>query len=577
VLLVIASAIRVAYAAVPDWAQQSDRNAQLLLQLLAKYNPETTGKLGVDGLDDKIIDLKPELYERSREDFRRAVDELKQRRDATSDGLVRQDLEILIKAGENNIRSAEVQRQHMLPYYNVPQLVFIGMRTLLDPQIAKQRQRAALIRLKLYAGVAEDAKPLTLLAAARTTERLDDHNLIGPYLSEVEQNLADGQRYADGIKELLQKSGLQDWQPAYAQLAQQFKDYNDWVRATVLPRARKESRLPEPVYADNLTKAGVDLSPQALMAQAQFSFSEIQHQMQALAPLVAKQKALKSSDYRAVIRELKKKQLLGAAIMPLYQRRLAQIEDIIRREGIVTLPQRKAAIRLATAAESAQQPAPNMSPPRLIGNTGEHGEFLLPLNVPSADGSTVLRTDDFTFDAASWTLTAHEARPGHELQFATMAERGVSVARAVFAFNSANVEGWGLYAEAEMQPYEPVDGQLITLQFRLLRAARAFLDPMLNLGSLTAEEARQFLIRNVVLSAAMAKQEVDRYTFRAPGQATSYYYGYSRLMRLRGETEVKLGTKFDRLKFNDFILSQGLLPPDLLQNAVQSAFVANLQ
>jgi uncharacterized protein (DUF885 family) len=105
----------------------------------------------------------------------------------------------------------------------------------------------------------------------------------------------------------------------------------------------------------------------------------------------------------------------------------------------------------------------------------------------------VLRTDDFTFDAASWTLTAHEARPGHELQFATMAERGVSVARAVFAFNTANVEGWGLYAEAEMQPYEPADGQLITLQFRLLRAARAFLDPMLNLGSLTAEEARQFV------------------------------------------------------------------------------------
>ena len=36
-----------------------------------------------------------------------------------------------------------------------------------------------------------------------------------------------------------------------------------------------------------------------------------------------------------------------------------------------------------------------------------------------------------------------------------MIEAGVSIARAVFAFNSVNVEGWGLYAEAELQPYEP--------------------------------------------------------------------------------------------------------------------------
>ncbi|WP_251259207.1 DUF885 family protein, partial [Enterobacter hormaechei] len=71
---------------------------------------------------------------------------------------------------------------------------------------------------------------------------------------------------------------------------------------------------------------------------------------------------------------------------------------------------------------------------------------------------------------------------GHELQFTAMVERGVSLARTMFAFNSVNVEGWALYAEAEMVPYEPLDGQMIALQFRLLRAARAMLDPMLNLG-----------------------------------------------------------------------------------------------
>jgi uncharacterized protein (DUF885 family) len=212
-----------------------------------------------------------------------------------------------------------------------------------------------------------------------------------------------------------------------------------------------------------------------------------------------------------------------------------------------------------------------MQPPRLLGNHGERGTFVLPLNVPS--NGKMQNVDDFTFDAASWTLTAHEARPGHELQFDSIVERGVSIARAVFAFNSTNVEGWGLYAEWVMKPYMPLDGQLISLQHRMMRAARAFLDPELHMGKVTPAEALRVLKEDVVLSDAMANQEVERYTFRSPGQACSYFYGYSKLMELRAETEKLMGPKFNVKEYHDFILSQGLLPPALLRNAVLSEFV----
>src|SRR5262249_18743216 len=202
-------------------------------------------------------------------------------------------------------------------------------------------------------------------------------------------------------------------------------------------------------------------------------------------------------------RALKQKQLKDADILPLYTQRLAALEDITRRERVVTVPQRKAKIRLASEAESAMQPAPHMDAPRLIGNTGEYGEFVLSLVTPGSPGQKDLRMDDFSFDAATWTLTVHEARPGHELQFTRMVENGVSIPRAVFAFNSANVEGWALYAEAEMKPYLPLDGQLASLQARLMRAAWAFLDPMLNLGQISPEEARRVLTEEVVLSEGM--------------------------------------------------------------------------
>ena len=71
----------------------------------------------------------------------------------------------------------------------------------------------------------------------------------------------------------------------------------------------------------------------------------------------------------------------------------------------------------------------------------------------------------------------------------------------------------------------------------------------------------------------MTEQEVERYMFRAPGQATSYFYGYTQLLELRPEVERALGTRFSARDFHDFILAQGLLPPELLREAVLAQFM----
>jgi uncharacterized protein (DUF885 family) len=376
-----------------------------------------------------------------------------------------------------------------------------------------------------------------------------------------------------GIGSLFGKYQLQGFEPAYAKLKQELADYDAWVREKILPQARTDFRLPPEKYALAFEQYGIDITPAQIAAMAHAAFTEYQAQMARLAARIARAHDYPSADYRAVIAQLKKQQITGEAILPFYNSRLQQIEKLIAEHQLVTLPDRPAIIRLATAAETAQQPAPHMSSPPLLHNTGQRGEFVLPLNIPSATGGAADKYDDFTFDAVAWTLTAHEARPGHELQFDSMVEQGVSIARALFAFNSTNAEGWGLYSEYIMQPYEPAEGQLMTLDLRLLRAARAFLDPELQSGALTPERAYEVLEKDVVLSHAFAKEEVERFTYRMPGQANSYFYGYTRLLSLRKEVEGKLGAKFRQKKFHDFILSQGLLPPDLMRKAVLEDFV----
>ena len=48
----------------PEWVQRSNEIAYKVLETSAKFAPEFSGQMGVDGLDEEIFDLKANLYER---------------------------------------------------------------------------------------------------------------------------------------------------------------------------------------------------------------------------------------------------------------------------------------------------------------------------------------------------------------------------------------------------------------------------------------------------------------------------------------------------------------------------------
>jgi uncharacterized protein (DUF885 family) len=570
------AAFSPAYAAAPaapEWVKRSDSYTNLLLEVELNHSPESGSQQGVAKYDTLISDPSLADMLAERRQLEAALLKIKAARTTETDKHVKQDLDILQKAFDLQFRTEDFELQREVPFMNASARIFQGLRVLLDDQIAPERRPAAVARLRKYTGMEPGFTPLTELFKQREMQQIAKQGVIFPSKARVETDLGRNSNYVEGIAALLKKYNLSGWEPAYAKLQVQLADYDAWVRVNILPKAREDFRLPPEQYALAFEGYGIDISPAQIATQAHAAFTQYQAEMAPLAAQVAKANGYSATDYRAVITELKKKQLSGAAILPFYEDRLHEIEKLIVAKNLVTLPDRPAIIRLATAAETAQQPAPHMVPPAFLHNTGQRGEFVLPLNVPSATGGAEDKYDDFAFDAVSWTLISHEARPGHELQFDSMVEQGVSLARALYAFNSTNAEGWGLYSEYIMQPYEPADGQLLTLQLRLLRAARAFLDPELQSGKVTTQQAYDVLQKDVMLSHAFAQEEVERFTYRSPGQANSYFYGYTRLLALRKETEAALGAKFDQKKFHDFILSQGLLPPDLMHRAVVEEFV----
>ncbi|HEY7807628.1 MAG TPA: DUF885 domain-containing protein [Croceibacterium sp.] len=567
---VIVSSSPAAAEGKPAWIARSDQYTQQLLVAEAQFNPESAAQNGLEQFDGKALDLGPNRSARlmATEQKKRAVFAAAEK--SEKDPRVRQDLDILIHSIDQTIEGTRLDDKLLLEWTDVPQLVFGNLNPALDPQIGPARQAKARELLERYTGLYPGTTPLTELAKARWADS-QGVGKVGPYKGKVEDTLSKTETYISGIHALFAKAKIAGADKALATLDRQLRDYAAWEKANVLPKARDSFRQPPQIYAYRLKVYGIDLPPEQLITRARRGFYGTRKEMESLAPLVARKFGFAETDYPSVIVNLKKDKVAADQVESYYATVLGQIDETITREHIVTRPDYPVLMRLGSPAENAQQPAPHMLAPRLIGNTGERGQFVLSTGDPSAGADAAY--DDFDFKAAAWTLSAHEARPGHELQFAQMVSRGVSQARALYAHNSVNTEGWALYAESEFMPYEPIEGQLVALQYQLLRESRAMLDPMLNLGQITPAAATQWLREQVGLSKAFTKEEVDRFTFRSPGQAGSYYYGYGQLADLQTETELALGDKFDRKAFNDFVVGQGLLPLDLLAKAVREDFI----
>ena len=256
----------------PGWVTKSNQNARVLLNVMARYSPEDAGELGVQGMDDRVTIPAPDRPEKFRRDTSAAVKELQSRLASEKDALVRQDLEILIKAGQRDVRSSAAYERHVLPYSNVPELIFSGMRALLNPQVPSERRKQALVRLRRYAGMDAGYTPTTLLAEQVFRSKLNTPGLIGPTKAEVQQDLSNMNSYASGIEDLFKKYKIAGYETPLRKLKDQFSEFQNFTRKQVLPKARTDFRLPPELYAINLENVGVDYAPADIERLAKQSY-----------------------------------------------------------------------------------------------------------------------------------------------------------------------------------------------------------------------------------------------------------------------------------------------------------------
>jgi uncharacterized protein (DUF885 family) len=169
------------------------------------------------------------------------------------------------------------------------------------------------------------------------------------------------------------------------------------------------------------------------------------------------------------------------------------------------------------------------------------------------------------------TLAYHETDPGHHLQTSLAMEQGGLPAFRHGMASNAYTEGWGLYAErlmAELGAYDgDPQGDLGRLQMEAYRAARLVVDTGIHAMRWTFDQAREYFAAASGLPTGSGGEEITRYCVW-PGQATSYFIGYLKLLELRQKAQDALGDQFDLAAFHHAVLANGSVPLTLLERIV---------
>jgi len=173
-------------------------------------------------------------------------------------------------------------------------------------------------------------------------------------------------------------------------------------------------------------------------------------------------------------------------------------------------------------------------------------------------------------------LTLHEAMPGHHLQIARAQELGELPYFRRNAFETAYVEGWGLYAETlgeDMGMYRTPYERFGRYSYEMWRACRLVADTGIHWMGWDIEQARRCFTENTALSPHNIQTELERY-IATPGQALAYKIGELTIRRLRREATEALGDRFDIRAFHDELLSAGAVPMDVLETRMRAWIAA---
>jgi len=352
------------------------------------------------------------------------------------------------------------------------------------------------------------------------------------------------------------------------------RDYQQWVKADLLPRSHGDFRIDAKVFSEKLQYDEMVTTP--IPKLLDIAYADL-HKNQAQFAMVAKELDPTKTP-REVLAELAADHPAPDHLLQAFHDRFNSEIAFIRSHHIITIPSNVEPVleetppfMRATTQASMDSPGPfethsttayfNVTLPEKNWSPKRTAQYMAAFNV-----GTVVST------------SVHEAYPGHYVQFLWVNHTDLSKVRKLITSNT-NVEGWAHYCEEMMldegygQPGAGAKNErearlirLGQLQDALLRDARFVVGIKLHTGQMTLDEARDFFVKEGYQSPPIADVETKRGT----SDPTYLYYtlGKLEISKLRADLKKKEGAKFSLEKFHDDFMRQGGAPIKIVRRAM---------
>jgi uncharacterized protein (DUF885 family) len=571
VMLTAVSPIMAQQASSANVASAPDKAfTQLADNYLASvYFPTNPSVATVDGVHD--YDSQLEAYSRSGIDANiKTLQQWEAKIAAVDPGTlgerVRGDRDLVL----NNIHSTLLTLQTIRPWQKNPDTYSSGITSsafsLMERKFAppETRLRALIVREKLMpAALAEAHANLDNPPKIYTQIALEQL----PGLVHFFQNDVPA-AFTDVTDAELRKQ----FDASNAAVIKSLQDYQAWLQKDVLPRSHGDFQIGAVAFRDKLKYDEMVTLPldkliaidMANMRQNQRQFAEVAKQLDP------------TKTPREVLAELGSDYPAPDKILDTFRATFDHLVAFIRQKQIITIPSDVRPIVEETPPFMRATTFASMDTPGPYEKVAKEAYFNVTLPEPGWDKQ---RTQEFmaqfSYPVIS-SIAAHEAYPGHYIQFLWM-HRLDDPVRKVLGANT-NVEGWAHYCEQMMldeglaQFEFPTDKRqqlmlrLGQLQDALLRNARFVVGIKLHTGQMTMAQAVDFFASEGYQSRAVGEVETKRGT----SDPTYLYYtlGKLQILKLRADLQAKQGKDFDLTKFHDSFMQQGFAPIRIVRKAM---------
>ena len=562
-LLLILCAVSAVHAATPDASASSDAAFQkvvdaLLADLYAR-NPTYATDLGLHEFDGRLEDYSAAAIAAELQAVAKFAAELERIDPKRLSEVQRQDRELLLLSLESRRLDAERVR----PLERNPDVYSSGITNSAyalikrDYAPAEQRLRSLVER--------EKAMPAALLEARRN---LRDVPRIYAEIA-IEQLDGNQEFFRSAVTEAFTGVGdaalLAEFMRANDTVIRALGDYKAWLQQTLLPKATGSFAWGTDLYRRKLWADEMIDTPLAELER--IALQDLERNQAAFAA-AAKQVDPKKSALE-VLDTMQLDHPPPDKLLATTQAELDALGRFMTERHIVTIPQDAPPAQVqetppfmrATTSASMDTPGP-FEQGRL------QGFYSMTLPDPAWPAA---QKDEFMrqwFYPLITNVSVHEVWPGHYLQF-LYAPTYPSVVRKVMGSN-ANAEGWAHYCEQMVidEGFHADDPRyrLAQLQDALLRDARFIVGIRLHTQGMTLQQAEDFFVNEGYQPRPVAVSETKRGT----SDALYGYYTMGKLaiLKLRADSQRKLGPAFRLQDFHDRFIGLGPLPLPLVREAM---------